>query len=1098
MGERAEMRWHAWIGAGAAVVLAAGAWGQVVDGPRAGTGTGTGEGPNAETTVFEWSRVERPWRSQPAGAGAFPAITYTNAEDHFSEVYYDAFNPNQPKGCTSGGQPGDTGCAGNFTCLYTMHSVSSWDVVGHGPVAGGYSAAVRFTGGMSTRNDYVGEVRRTLLGRRLSFSMAPVPGRNPLWTARVIVSVNAGLRVDAGPGSSANSRANVSFSGEIRALGRVDRDPIAGDPVYQQLSSGFVDAVTMPLHRSNDVTFLGRGTAPFEIDPGFRFTGEAECPTHDCVRIDGEWQEGDGKPFGFLIGWCDGDGTPPFCGTQSACGGETVGAYPSPGGFDPAGHGIDISVDIRFVGWDCNENYIPDAQEIADGLIEDWDANGRDDRCDIAAGLYTDCNGNDIPDERELFEDPDLDWNANGVHDACDIANGLLADCDGDFVPDIRVLDTGLDDDWNGNGIPDRCDIDSGVLTDCDGDGYPDERLATEQPTLDCNGDLMLDACQDFIDEDGDGTRDWCQIVADPALDCDGNWMFDVYDIETGRVNALGQPSEDCNMNGLIDACEIDRARAVDLDGDGIPDDCKPLGSAWDLHDQFSDAIQQARPELSASYEIIAVGLGPNGWLVIRAAHASPVFTTTHWRANLDTGDVQSLSSPWGFSAGGAGANWYTRILPNGAVFAFHDFGASGDAPYTRLRSVYAWPAGSSDRVVFHTQESRGGFVSAVSDSGWAMITYQNREDYEVTLLNLVTGETADPRSWGPAPPRDISVTGMMGGAFSSSFTSDCTSLWGWPSLTSPGNRLFNYCSRWNRVLYTPLGFSRTDPGHKISPRGLMVGYLWLSSGFGEGSYLPRLFDVNRPDYIGPVRFDLANDPGDNRRQLTSYTFRRNGALIYGGSREFNRRYFPTPRSSNYSYRLDDLFPDDTINFRAYFLPDGDFVNENSTFDKVYRFKDLHPPGVDLNADDLVDDADLLALVTFLSGGPTPTGNPDLNRDGVVDEADAQALAWWLVASRAGTLPDCDNNGVPDLAQLARFGGTLADDDNDLVPDGCVAGCNDADIAPPAGDLNVDDVLAYLGLFAAGESAADLAPPAGVLNIDDVLAFLEAFAAGCP
>lgn len=55
-----------------------------------------------------------------------------------------------------------------------------------------------------------------------------------------------------------------------------------------------------------------------------------------------------------------------------------------------------------------------------------------------------------------------------------------------------------------------------------------------------------------------------------------------------------------------------------------------------------------------------------------------------------------------------------------------------------------------------------------------------------------------------------------------------------------------------------------------------------------------------------------------------------------------------------------------------------------------------------------------------------------------------------------------------------------------------------ADLAEPAGVLNIDDVLAFLGAFADGDMQADLADPVGVLNIDDVLAFLGAFAAGCP
>ena len=54
-----------------------------------------------------------------------------------------------------------------------------------------------------------------------------------------------------------------------------------------------------------------------------------------------------------------------------------------------------------------------------------------------------------------------------------------------------------------------------------------------------------------------------------------------------------------------------------------------------------------------------------------------------------------------------------------------------------------------------------------------------------------------------------------------------------------------------------------------------------------------------------------------------------------------------------------------------------------------------------------------------------------------------------------------------------------------------------ADLVPPAG-LDIDDVLAFLAAFIAGDPLADVAPPFGVLDIDDVLSFLGSFAAGCP
>lgn len=55
-----------------------------------------------------------------------------------------------------------------------------------------------------------------------------------------------------------------------------------------------------------------------------------------------------------------------------------------------------------------------------------------------------------------------------------------------------------------------------------------------------------------------------------------------------------------------------------------------------------------------------------------------------------------------------------------------------------------------------------------------------------------------------------------------------------------------------------------------------------------------------------------------------------------------------------------------------------------------------------------------------------------------------------------------------------------------------------ADIAPPTGVLDIDDVLAFLDGFASSNPISDLADPSGVFDIDDVLAFLDSFASGCP
>ncbi len=55
-----------------------------------------------------------------------------------------------------------------------------------------------------------------------------------------------------------------------------------------------------------------------------------------------------------------------------------------------------------------------------------------------------------------------------------------------------------------------------------------------------------------------------------------------------------------------------------------------------------------------------------------------------------------------------------------------------------------------------------------------------------------------------------------------------------------------------------------------------------------------------------------------------------------------------------------------------------------------------------------------------------------------------------------------------------------------------------ADLAPPAGQLDFSDIVAFLNAFGAMAPEADLAEPFGQWDFSDVVAFLEAFGAGCP
>jgi len=77
---------------------------------------------------------------------------------------------------------------------------------------------------------------------------------------------------------------------------------------------------------------------------------------------------------------------------------------------------------------DCNENGIPDAQDIAFGDSADCDGDARPDDCEL------DCNGNGVVDDCDIMIDPALDSDADGFIDACVAV--LAGDCDANNLVD--------------------------------------------------------------------------------------------------------------------------------------------------------------------------------------------------------------------------------------------------------------------------------------------------------------------------------------------------------------------------------------------------------------------------------------------------------------------------------------------------------------------------------------------------------------------------------------------------------------------------------------------------------------------------------------
>jgi hypothetical protein len=81
----------------------------------------------------------------------------------------------------------------------------------------------------------------------------------------------------------------------------------------------------------------------------------------------------------------------------------------------------------------------------------------------------------------------------------------------------------------------------------------------------DCNGNGVHDsfdiADQTSLDVNGNGVPDECEP------DCNGNGIPDDWDIATGV-------SGDCNANGVPDDCDVADGTSVDANRDGLPDEC--------------------------------------------------------------------------------------------------------------------------------------------------------------------------------------------------------------------------------------------------------------------------------------------------------------------------------------------------------------------------------------------------------------------------------------------------------------------------------------------------------------------------------------------
>lgn len=286
-------------------------------------------------------------------------------------------------------------------------------------------------------------------------------------------------------------------------------------------------------------------------------------------------------------------------------------------------------VDQDGFGSDCDPCDGSDATDDLDldGICDSEDVDVDGDGC---------VTEND-PNPRQA--DPDLD--GDGIADVCD------RDVDGDGCDDnLDLRPTVVDVDGDGDGIADVCDQDR----DNDGcDDSIDPRPERWSPFSD--GDLLGDDCDDDDDDDG------CLDLFDPRPTIAGNHCAPcpvVWDpLRTGDCYRL---DADADGDGCADVWDRNPAVAsVDLDGDGLADDCDhdddgdgcvdaiDLVDDLDWSDGDGDGVGDA---CDGSYDILLAPSSVRG--VWRTANGPVLRGADHRAAQLRSdGSFDGRRTPW-------------------------------------------------------------------------------------------------------------------------------------------------------------------------------------------------------------------------------------------------------------------------------------------------------------------------------------------------------------------------------------------------------------------------------------------------------------------
>ena len=244
-----------------------------------------------------------------------------------------------------------------------------------------------------------------------------------------------------------------------------------------------------------------------------------------------------------------------------------------------------------------------DRDSDGDGIDDIIEAGGRDTDNDGQIDDFTDTNNDGLDDNLATTPLPITDGDGDGTPDYRDnadsdadgIVNSLDLDSDNDGIPDSTEGNASVDTD--GDGIADYLDLDS------DNDGIPDliESGITDPATLDGDNDGRIDTgnpvgdngLADAVETAPDsGQADYnADGNADAPRDTDSDGTPDYRDLDSdndGINDIIEAGGSDTNTDGRID-------NPADTNGDGLHDDLvnSPLP---DIHtDADSDGISDYR-----------------------------------------------------------------------------------------------------------------------------------------------------------------------------------------------------------------------------------------------------------------------------------------------------------------------------------------------------------------------------------------------------------------------------------------------------------------------------------------------------------------------